>query len=321
MPFWCGNKRLHKRKPDRYMDEGCCLTHTVGLPLHPATKQPMPLTPYQVEFVEIILKDKKPKRGQTIEECLRQAHKYHINKGRQMGFTEIVLRLIQYLGFHDYAGYNVGIMAATNGSLALKDLRRFARLYKSIPIVVEQWVKNKTMRFANGMVVEAFPASEEAATGDTAYKAFFMDESAKWKLVDDTPVFNSIEPIIEAAGGDFLLVSTPKGPIKMFHQIHKEPRDFLKLQYDIWHSEGNLYTRKEIQRKIEMAQGDPAQEYLCKYRFGRDSVLGEVKDSERTDELEWGMTDDDFQGDEYVEPDDLGDAGDDAGGNDEEWRP
>ena len=211
LPFWCGNDKLHIEKQDTYQDEFCCFTHTVGLPHHPATKLPMPLTPFQVDFYEKIRDSKKKKPGQTDTDALRDAHKFHLNKGRQMGFTEIVLRIIQYYCFNDYAGSKVGIIAATNGSLAKKDLRRFARLFKSIPGTVEQWVKANTFKMTNGTTIEAFPASEEAMTGDTDYKCIFMDEAAKWKLIDDQPIFNSIIPIVNTNGADLFLVSTPKG--------------------------------------------------------------------------------------------------------------
>lgn len=217
----------------------------------------------------------------------------HLNKGRQMGFTEIVLRVILHLCFTRYAGANVGIIAATNGSLAKKDLRRLARLFKSIPQVVEQWIKNNTIRLVNGTVIEAFAASEEALTGDTKYKCIFMDEAAKWRIVDDTPVFNSILPIIRTNGADLLLISTPKGPMKMFYKIHEKPGDFELHEYDIWSTEGNLYTHDEIQTMLDNAQEDPNQEYLCQFTIGKDSIFGPVTDEDRYEGTEWIVEDPD----------------------------
>ena len=312
LPFWCGDKKIHLKKPDTYQQEFCCLTHVVGLPRHPSSKQPMPLTDYQIEVFNRIEEQKKPQKGQTKQQAFDKSHRFHINKGRQMGFTELILRIIQYGALHDYAGYNVGIVAGTNGELAQKDLRRLARLYISIPGIVEQWVKGRKFILKNGTIIEAFKASEESMTGDTNYKCVFMDEAAKWRLVDDASVFNSIEPIIGAAGGDLFLVSTPKGPIKTFYQIHKEPKKYYKMYYDIWHTDGNIYNKQQIQELIDESQGDPNQEYLCKFRFGKDSMLGEVTDDNRGSKYEW---DADPEDDGYEEPDDFD--------KDEtkEWRP
>ena len=224
----------------------------------------------------------------TTQDWKRLPHMYHILKGRQMGFTEIVLRLIQYFCFNRYAGKNVGIMAATNGKLAAKDLRRFSRLFRNIPHVVSQTIKSNTIKLTNGVIIEAFPASEEAVTGDTNYACIFLDESAKWKLVDDTPVFNSIMPIIRANGADLFLVSTPKGPLKMFYTIwaNKEDEEFLKLEYDIWRTEGNLYTKLQIDEMISSTTGDANQEYLCKFTVSDKSIFNIVLDEDR----EPGMT-------------------------------
>ena len=215
--------------PD-YTKKGCCLTHTIGLPRHPATQLEMPLTPYQVDFVKRVIKEVTNPGHIPKEDWDRLHHAFHLNKGRQMGFTEIVLRLIQYFCFNRYAGRNVGIMAATNGELAKKNLRRFYRLFANIKSMLKGPLKGRIVEIINNTIVEAFPGSEEAVTGDTNYAGFFLDESAKWKLVDDTPVFNSVLPIIRMNGADLYLVSTPKGPIKMFYKITKDPQEFVMME-------------------------------------------------------------------------------------------
>jgi len=308
LPFWCGDTTLHKKNPDYSHTAKCCVTHVVGLPRHPATNEEMPLTPYQIDVVNQVLKNKynKIQSGKlaqaALQELLRQYFFYHINKGRQMGFTEIMLRLIQFLCFSIYAGSNIGIMAATNGNLARKDLRRFARLFLNIKPVVEQWIKSGVMRLVNGCVIEAFAASEEAITGDTKYKCILMDEAAKWRTVNDTPVFNSVEPIIRASGGDLFLVSTPKTPIKMFYRITITTNEYIRLQYDIWHTQDNLYTKKQIEQMLASATGDPNQEYLCIFTIGEGSIYGQLTDKDREGRVEWVLEDEDE--DDYDETQD-----------------
>ncbi len=305
LPFWCGNETLHKEDPDYKHTARCCTTHIIGLPRHPATNEEMPLTPYQIDLANKVIHGRE-KFGDSIAQ-MRKALKMHIKKGRQMGFTEIVLRLILHLCFSRYAGANVGIIAATNGSLAKKDLRRLALLFKSIPTVVEQWIKGNILRLVNGTVIEAFAASEEALTGDTKYKCIFMDESAKWRLVEDLPVFNSILPIVRTNGADLFLVSTTKGPVKMFYKIDTEhdENDFVFFVYDIWEAEGNLYTKEEIEEMIASSTEDPEQEYLCKYKIGRDSIFGTVSVEDQQGMTEWLVDEAEDDYDEEKDPDGI----------------
>jgi len=305
--FWCGDDFIHVTNPD-YHKIGCCVTHMVGLPRHSATHLEMPLTPYQVDFFKQILNAVTNPGNMSADDWARLHHAFHVLKGRQMGFTEIVLRIIQFFCFTRYAGQNVGIIAATNGALANKDLRRFYRLFANLPGITLGPPKSHKVELINETIIEAFPASEEALTGDTNYACIFMDESAKWKLVDDTPVFNSVMPIVRSNGADLFLVSTPKGPLKMFYKIFKDPQEFVMLVYDIWEAEGTLYTHDQIVHLLKSTKEDPNQEYLCKFTIGQHSILGAITDEDRDLELkEWGDTDD-SENDSYKEPDDgLGD--------------
>jgi len=303
LPFWCGNDTLHKKNPDYKHTAKCCTTHIVGLPQHPATYEEMPLTPFQLDFATKVIQGRLS-FGDAIAQ-MRKPFMMHLNKGRQMGFTEIVLRLILHFSFTRYKGSNIGIIAGNHGALAKKDLRRLARLYKAIPGVVHQWIKNNTLLLVNDTTIEAFAASEEALTGDTKYKCIFMDEAAKWKLVDDTPVFNSILPIVRTNGADLYLVSTPKGPVKMFYSINEDPEDFVKFKYDIYHTVGNLYTQEEVDTMIASSKEDPEQEYLCKFKIGKDSIFGTVSVEDQQGMVEWVVDDDEEHYDEEQDVDGI----------------
>jgi len=76
LPFWCY----------KLVGDGkCCISHLAGMPEHPDTLQQMKFTPYQLEFIDFI---------DTSEN-----NKFHVNKPRQSGFSEIVLRIFQDRGF------------------------------------------------------------------------------------------------------------------------------------------------------------------------------------------------------------------------------
>jgi len=291
IPFYCGDNTKHETNLD-YHNDFCCTMHVARLPVHPATKKEMPPTPYQLEFVEAIMKAVTKPQDMSQENWDRLEHMFHVLKGRQMGFTEIVLRVIFHFCFSRYAGSKVGIIAAVNGKLANKNLRRFMQLFIHIKSVVPNGIKSSVLTIINGTTIEAFPASEEAMTGDTKYACIFMDESAKWKLVDDTPVFNSVMPIIRSNGADLFLVSTFKGPIKMFYKIwnDKDP-DFMFLEYTIERTVGNLYTAEQVDKMISSSTEDPDQEYMCIPSSGRDSIFGAVKSEDQQGMTEWLVED------------------------------
>ena len=280
VPFWCGDDTLHTDDPAGYWGYGCCTQHVFGLPRHRITGLPCVPAPHQLRFAGDVI-------GKRLSDPQAPAF-HHLCKGRQMGFTEIAVRILAHLAFSAYAGRNVGIMAATTGKLAVKDLRRLYALFANIPQVVAAPLKGNGFYLVNGTHFEAFPASEEAVTGDTQYGAIMLDESAKWRLVDDRPVFNSVEPIIRSSAADLLLISTPKGPVKMFYKIHKNPRAYVKHRYPIWEAEGSMYTRAQIDEMLAESQADPKQEYECEFTLGEGSIFGLVEEGERTDEVpEW----------------------------------
>jgi len=293
IPFWCGDYTKHLTN-DSYYNDFCCTMHVSGLPVHPATKKEMPPTPYQLEFIEAVFQAVTKPESMTQDDWDRLEHMFHILKGRQMGFTEIVLRVIFHFCFSRYTGSKVGIIAAVNGKLANKNLRRFMQLFVHIRSVVPNGIKSSVLSIINGTTIEAFPASEEAITGDTKYACIFMDESAKWKLVDDTPVFNSVMPIIRSNAADLFLVSTFKGPLKMFYKIWTEKSaDFVFLEYTIQRAVGNLYTREQVDKMISSSTEDPQQEYMCKASAGRDSIFGTITIDDQQGMDEWDIKEDD----------------------------
>ena len=283
-PFYCGTYEGGEHYP------WCCSQHAMGLPKHRITGVPCAPTDFQLELANDIINNRLAAQTGHLDPF----QKYHINKGRQMGFTEIVLRVMAHLAFSAYKGRNIGIMAATNGRLARKNLARFRRLFSGpLSPVLGDAPKNSTVLeiLPIGTTIEAFPAAEEAATGDTQYGAFLIDEMAKWKLLDDKPVFNSVLPFCRSSGADLMAVSTPKGPQKTFYHIHCEPGDYRMYQFPITRAiTSGMYTRKEVDKMIEESKKknpeiDIAQEYFCQFISSSDSIFGALADD--AVELEW----------------------------------
>ncbi len=244
----------------------------IGLPKHPQTFKEHTLTSIQVK----LFKENVPYKGQV---------KLHLNKARQCGWTELILRILAFHCFHKYAGGKIIIIPGTREKTTKEIYGRFEALFKNIPeYVLERGALY--MKLYNGTEVYGMPANPEAITGWTKLKAIFMDEAAKWNLVDDLPVINAILPIVRTNRSDLFMISTPKGPRGFFYQIDVDDNDFTKLVIDIHEGGEELYTLEERNEMINSTQEDPDQEYMNKYTTGRDSIWGEVTEEHRIDEEE-----------------------------------
>lgn len=300
--FWCGDDTLHKRNPDYAGNAKCCVTHLVGLPKHAATHAEMPLTPYQVEFFEAvddpekfynkIIKSNKHKGKfrypRKLLAKLDEIRLFHLLKGRQMGFTELVLRIIQYYSLTKYKPGFVKILTGINVDKTKKIMLRLKELFLHIPYVVQRYVGQLHIHLHNGVMIQGSTTTEESITSETKVRAVFMDEAAKWTIVDDRPVFSGIMPIVRSNKADMFLIGTGKGPVKSFYNIWKDEKTkFLKIEYDIWYTEGNLYTKEEIQDMIDSSEEDPDQEYLCKFTTGERSIFGMLSGDDYEPEDEW----------------------------------
>jgi len=254
------------------VDDFITFNHMIGLPKHPQTLLPCPMTKIQLHLVETGI----PFKGQV---------RLHLNKARQCGWTETILRVLAFHSFHKYAGKKIIIIPGTREKTTKDIFYRFEQLFRNIPeYVVES--QSLFMRLTNGTEIYGMPANPEAVTGWTKIGAIFMDEAAKWNLVDDYPVINAIMPIVRTNKSDLFMISTPKGPRGFFYDFDIADNTFKKFVIDIWEGGAEMYTKSEMQEMIESSEEDPDQEYLNKYTTGRDSIWGDVTDEHRTDEEE-----------------------------------
>jgi len=244
----------------------------IGLPKHPATFEAMELMPYQKNFFKSV--------------TYTSNHLFHVNKSRQMGFTELILRILAYRCFNKYKGGKIVIIAGTREKTTKKIMLRFKELFRNIPHTIKKSTDALVLELTNGTVIEGLPANPEAITGDTKIKCIFMDEAAKWNLVEDIAVMNAIKPIVDTNNSDLFMISTPKGPRGFFYNIDIEENDFQKFTYDIWEAVGSIYTDEKAEEMLADTVLDTDQEYLNKYTTGRDSIWGAVTDEHRSDEEE-----------------------------------
>lgn len=271
-------KRIAKSKPNSQIiaiDEWIGLSfeafnERIGLPLDPQTYEPKPLTPYQVEFFTAIDASKY--------------HRFHINKARQMGFSELILRIAAYRAVcNKYRGKSIKIIAGTRSQATKKLMDRLKDFFKTHPELVNREESKHDLKLVltNGATFEGLPANPEAITGDTKIACIIMDEAAKWDLVDDQPVLNSIMPIVKTNRSDLFMFSTPKGPRGFFYEIEQnhDIEEWQYFKYDIWRTEGNLYTKEQIEKILKDPTIDVEQEFLNGYTTGRNNIFSTFKAS------------------------------------------
>ena len=240
----------------------------VGGPPHVLTGEPAIFGKPHLDYLDTITRMSEPPYDY---------HKFHLNKSRQSAWSAFHIYLFAWRGFYKYAGKQCRIIAGTRGPLAAKLITRLRACFVKIPEVVENNGDSMYLELKNGTVYEGLPANPEAATGDTQIFAWLLDESAKWDLKDDSPVMNSIMPLVRSNHADCFMISTPKGPRGFFWELETGKRNEAEWYYyksNIWAMEGYMYTREEIEKMLADPTMDTAQEYLNQYTIGRASVFG-----------------------------------------------
>ena len=262
LKFWCGKTTPKKN---------CCFSHRVGLPKHPHTLNEMKFMPHQEDLVK--------------QACTDKHMKFHVNKSRQIGLTEIVLRIIQYLGFTKYAGGRIMIIAGTREKTTKKVMDRLKLLFQNTPELLVPNTSSMNIEMTNGTQFEGFPSNSDAIRGDTKIRAIVVDEAAHFNLTDDSVVMNAIEPIVLTNKSDLYLVSTPRGQRGFFYDIGIGENDFKKLQYDYTCAIGWIYSKEDMEQELKRSDLDVDQEYRCQYTSSRSSIFGVISD-EATEEYE-----------------------------------
>ena len=260
LKFFCGKSN---------MKGNCCFSHLVGLPKHPATLESMKFMPHQIDLVN--------------QACNDKHNKFHVNKSRQIGLTEIVLRIVQYLAFTKYKGGRIMIIAGTREKTTKKVMDRLKLLFQNIPETLMPNTRSMDLNMVNGTQFEGFPSNSDAIRGDTKIQAIVVDEAAHFNLTDDSVVMNAIEPIVLTNKSDLYLVSTPRGQRGFFYEISNSENDFKKLQYDYTSAIGWIYSKEDMEKELTRTDLDVDQEYRCQYTSSRSSIFGLINDESAED--------------------------------------
>jgi len=255
----------------------CCFTHLIGLPRHPATNEPMALMDYQAEFYHNTHTSKN--------------RKFHVNKSRQMGFTELILRILQYDAFGIHKGGKIVLMFGTASRTTKDAMNRLYQLFSNIKHTVKRH-DNNVIELTNGTQFLGLPANPDSIRGFTKIDAILLDESASWDLISDRPVLDSVMPIVNTNKSMLYMISTPKGMRGFFYNIDKDREpDFDYFVYDIYEAMDHIYTLEECEAMLKDMSIDTDQEYLNKFTSSRNHIF----------ELDWDACRDDYEAEDYDE--------------------
>lgn len=231
----------------------------IGMPRHPYTGKPTTLMPYQLEFFNLIDSQKQ--------------QKFHINKSRQIGVTELILRILAYQCFNKYKGGKILIITGTREKTASKLMSRLKQLFHNIPETLDDQKHVLKLRLKNGTEIEALPSNSDAIRGDTKIRAIFVDEAAHFDLIDDSTVLDAIQPIVFTNKSDLFLASTPNGPRGFFYNLLQTGNDYIKCKYIYTCAIGHIYSEKEIEAELKRIDINVLQEYCCEFTVGQRAIF------------------------------------------------
>ncbi len=267
-----------EKNPSKAKDEFSFLEFSekvIGFPRHPATRKQMPFMQHQLDFANYVLSGNHQK-------------KVLWNKSRQIGASEIVLRVLQYQALSSkFTTKKVLIICGTRIQTCKSMMQRFKLLFNTIPTeIVES--NDLVVKLKNGCSIEAYPSNSDSIRGLTNVAAIMVDEAAFFGLINDSVVMDAIQPIIMTNKSNIYIISTPNGPMGFFYKIyHDNDSDYHKFTHNIYAGVPSIYTKDEAEIELDRKDIDIQQEYMNAFTVGRNSVWGMIEDEDIEDGELW----------------------------------
>ena len=177
----------------------------IGLPIHPATNLPAPLTAYQEAMGGY------------------QGHRTITNKSNKVGVTENFNRIeIRRATIGDCAGYQI-LYGSSKERMANENLHRTAQVFKDSRLLEPLLADEPTdsyIRLINGTEFIALPRKVSSFRSWPRVKAVFLDEAAHYELIDDKSFFAAALGRLANTNGYLDIVSTPHGQRGYFYQTY-----------------------------------------------------------------------------------------------------
>ncbi len=240
----------------------------IGLPRHPATLDPSPLLPHQLE----------------IRDAVRQHHRTIVNKSRKIGSTETHLRIIAEGCYNEYINHNGIIIFGNRQNEANKKLDEFDSLFHNpwTDLDGKKWgygdlvmsKKSNRMELYSGVTIETYPAEPTALRGPANIKFVLFSEAAHINRVSDTKVYTAAHPLMSNDDtADFMMESTPNGKRGFFHNLFTTDNEYVKLEFPYQVALGSLLTEAFMESERNNTEIDFEQEYCCKFTTTAGSVF------------------------------------------------
>ena len=205
----------------------CCFNHLVGLPTIKyedddgnvfGASDGVPLWPYEKEIID----------------RYENTHYYALNKCRGAGASELLT--IRWMLFK-YCTTTIKnrlcmIVGGINEKEAVEYLTRMKTLADKINFMYRVTPKSDTpnvIYFKNG-IIKATPANPQAVRSYQNVGDILLEESAFWKLIDDTPILKSAEPHVIKSSAHIGVISTPNGRRGFFWNKIFNPE--IRTKYD-----------------------------------------------------------------------------------------
>jgi len=217
--FYCGwlESKTKKEKKIKKDVESCfpycCFNHLVGLPtikyedengVVVSESKGVPLHPYEQEILN----------------HYEDNNYYALNKCRGAGASELLT--IRWM-LYKYCITRIKnrlcmIVGGINEKEAVEYLTRMKELADRIPFMYRVAPKSDTPNviYLKIGIIRATPANPQAVRSYQNVGDILLEESAFWKLIDDSPILKSAEPHVIKSSAHIGAVSTPNGQSGFF---------------------------------------------------------------------------------------------------------
>ena len=267
----------------------CCWNHFIGLPEKDGKRYPL------FDYQEQVFNDfMKSMRNEPLEDGSTYRF-FAVLKATGLGFTEIIIRLMAWLGTtsNQFVGKRFGIIAGIRMEIVDEILDRFVGLFIRFPFLGVKRKRNKIS--LNGVMVEGYPAGNALSLKSYANFAFMLvDEADFFDKSLQKEVRTGVERLIAKSNPFVYFVSTPNKPNGMFYEIFSKPQSetfYKQYRFDYRVGLGRIFTQAQIdeQRKSEYFD----REYDLKFEglsgnfFSTNAVMKNVVNKELAAELEF----------------------------------
>jgi len=228
----------------KYYKDFTAWNELIGNPLSRLTNEPATLTPYQLQYQDVI----------------DTYHKVIVNKSRKIGATELVNRGIAKNVFGRYKEHDIMTVAGNQLSVAREIILRFDELFQDkrhpdgLMYAFEadgvKWHHDELIRkssvhsqmpmieFRNDTRLFAFAASKSGQSqsfrGPDDVICIFLSEAAHVGMVEDAPLITALAPnLANRDDADFIMESTPNGKRGFYYAYWQAMMDKLKEIYGV----------------------------------------------------------------------------------------